>query len=61
MLFLVDKTTNTIGAVFAVVVIVAAFGIAIWQVLKMKKEKRLAEEHKKQLKAEKLAKKNKGK
>lgn len=60
-MFLASKLSDTLGIIFVILVIVGAFGIAIWQVLKMKKEKRLAEEHKKQMKAEKIARKNKGK
>ena len=46
-MFLASKLADTLGIIFVILVIVGAFGVAIWQVLKMKKEKRLAEEHKK--------------
>ena len=58
-MFLESKLSDTLGIIFVILVIIGAFGIAIWQVLKMKKEKRLAEEHKKQMKALKLTRKNK--
>ena len=60
-MFLASKLSDTLGIIFVILVIIGAFGVAIWQILKMKKEKRLAEEHKKQMKAEKLTRKNKGK
>jgi len=59
MLLLVNKSTEIIGIVFAILVIVLAFGVAIMQILKIKKQKRLEEEHKKQLKLAKQERRNK--
>ncbi len=60
-MLLASKVTDTIGVIFVILVIVGAFGIAIWQWLSLNKKKKAEEEYKKQLKAEKLARKNKGK
>lgn len=60
-MLLASKVTDTIGVIFVILVIVGAFGIAIWQWISLNKKKKAEEEYKKQLKAEKLARKNKGK
>ena len=60
-MLLASKATDTIGVIFVILVIVGAFGIAIWQWISLNKKKKAEEEYKKQLKAEKLARKNKGK
>ena len=38
-MFLASKLSDTLGIIFVILVIIGAFGIAIWQILKMKKEK----------------------
>lgn len=60
-MLLASKVTDTIGVIFVILVIVGAFGIAIWQWISLNKKKKAEEEYKKKLKAEKLARKNKGK
>ena len=40
MLLLASKTTEILGIVFVILVIVGAFGIAIWQLVKMNLQKK---------------------
>jgi uncharacterized protein HemX len=60
-MLLASKMTDTIGVIFVILVIVSAFGISIWQWISIKNKKKAEEEHRRQMKAEKLARKNKGK
>ena len=59
MLLLASKTTEILGIVFVILVIVGAFGIAIWQLVKMNLQKKKEAEIKRLRKLEKEAKKNK--
>ena len=57
MLLLVNKATEMIGIVFTILVILAAFGIAIWQFIKIRKQRKLEEQIKEQKRLEKKARK----
>ena len=59
MLLLASKTTEILGVVFVILVIVGAFGLAIWQLIKMNLQKKKEAEIKRLRKLEKEAKKNK--
>ena len=59
MLLLASKATEILGVVFVILVIVGAFGLAIWQLIKMNLQKKKEAEIKRLRKLEKEAKKNK--
>lgn len=58
-MLLASLLTDIFGIVFVILVIVGAFGIAIWQLIKIRAQKKKEEELKRQRKLEKMARKNK--
>ena len=58
MLLLASKATEVLGIIFVILVIVGAFGLAIWQLIKMNLQKKKEAELKRQRKLEKEAKKS---
>jgi cytochrome oxidase assembly protein ShyY1 len=57
MLLLASKATEILGVVFVILVLLASFGIAVWQLIRIKKQRKLEEQIKEQRRLEKQARK----